>query len=268
MTPRAPHPAGGGDAGRRPLRRLVRRDTAPVPSSVSRFRERIRQRRLTRVRPWLAAGTVLVLLAAVAWIVYGSPLFGVRAVRVAGNALVNADQVRAAAAIAPGTPLAGLDGRKVGARVVAGLPPVRTATVDREWPGTVVITVSERVAVAAVAQPEKQWLLLDAVAVGFLRVGAPPEKLPVLVVSEPGPKDPATVAALSVLAALTPQLRERLVLVEAPAPTRITLKLAGGRSVVWGDASKNRDKARVATGLLGYRGSVIDVSAPDAVALN
>ncbi len=202
----------------RPWQRLVRRPAEDEPSSVRRFRQRARERRITHLRPWLAAGAVLALLAVVGWIVYGSPVLGVQTVRVAGNSLVSADDVRAAAAIRPGTPLAGLDTAGIGRRVVAGLLPVRVAKVDRNWPGSVVITVTERVGVAVVALPDKQWLLLDATAVGFLRVGTPPASLAVLVLANPGPADASTVAALSVLAALTPQLRERLVRIEAPAP--------------------------------------------------
>jgi cell division protein FtsQ len=56
-----------------------------------------------------------------------------------------------------------------------------------------------------------------------------------------------------------------LVRLEAPAPTRIVLRLAGGRQIVWGDSSDNQAKARVATSLLARPGTVIDVSAPDVV---
>src|SRR5439155_756958 len=51
----------------------------------------------------------------------------------------------------------------------------------------------------------------------------------------------------------------------ADAPTRIRLDLRGGRAIIWGDATENEDKARVATSLLGRPVTVIDVSAPDVV---
>ncbi len=44
--------------------------------------------------------------------------------------------------------------------------------------------------------------------------------------------------------------------------------LTGGREIVWGDATENATKARVATSLLGRSGTVIDVSAPDVVTVH
>ena len=52
------------------------------------------------------------------------------------------------------------------------------------------------------------------------------------------------------------------------APTRISLELTDGRTVVWGDATDNDDKAIVATALLGQPGKTIDVSAPNVVTVN
>jgi hypothetical protein len=47
------------------------------------------------------------------------------------------------------------------------------------------------------------------------------------------------------------------------------LELKGDRQVIWGDATENGAKARVATTLLGRDdGKVIDVSAPSMVTVN
>ena len=46
---------------------------------------------------------------------------------------------------------------------------------------------------------------------------------------------------------------------------RISLRLRGDRTVVWGDATRGTDKARVATALLDEDTDRIDVSAPDVV---
>jgi cell division protein FtsQ len=82
-------------------------------------------------------------------------------------------------------------------------------------------------------------------------------------VDAPGPNDPATLAALRVLSALTARLRTVLAEVVAPSATQITLTLTDGRSVVWGDASDSALKAEVATALLGQPGRTIDVTVPD-----
>jgi cell division protein FtsQ len=55
----------------------------------------------------------------------------------------------------------------------------------------------------------------------------------------------------------------------ADAPTRIRLELTGGRVIVWGDATENAAKVRVATMLLGSQGAAktFDVSAPSVVSV-
>jgi cell division protein FtsQ len=260
-----PHLAGAGRGIRRWT--LVRASSAAVPASVGRFGERVRQRRRHAAAPWLAAVTGAVVLGIVAVVVYATPVLGVRAVHVRGNAIVSAEQVRAAAAVPDGAPLASLDLAAVGRRVGA-LVPVRQVRVARAWPSTVVITVVERTPVAALPAPDKTFRLIDGSGVVFESVPARPDGLAVLVLATPGPDDPGTRAGLSVLSALTDPLRTALVRLVVAAPTRISLELSGGRTVVWGDASGNADKATVATALLDKPGKVIDVSAPSLVTVN
>jgi cell division protein FtsQ len=270
MRPRQPRVAATGSARRPSARRwrLVRARSEAVPVSVRRFNQRARERRMRTARPWLVAAAVLVLLGIAGWVVYRTPVLGVREVRVTGNNLVSAEQVRAAAAIRSGTPLAGLDLSAVGDRVVAGLVPVARAVAARDWPDTVVITVTERVGVAVAQRADQRWVVLDSASVPFQEVSAPPDGLPVLVLANPVRGDAGTVAALAVLAALTPELRAVLVRLEAPSPNGIRLALTRDREIIWGDATQNEAKARVATSLLGHSGAVIDVSAPDVVTVN
>ena len=154
--------------------------------------------------------------------------------------------------------------RLVRARRDAVPESVRRAQVDREWPRTVVIRVTERTAVAAVPRDDG-FLLVDRTGVAYTTVAVRPAELAVVRLAEPAPGDESTRAALAVLAVLTGELRQRLVLLTADAPTRIRLELSGGRTVIWGDASNGEAKARVATALLARPGKVIDVSAPDVV---
>jgi cell division protein FtsQ len=234
-----------------------------VPSSVRRFHQRIRRRRLRSAAPWLAVGGTLAVVALLAWVVFGTSLLAAREVAVTGTAVLSTDDVRAAAAVAPDTPLARVDLDKVRAAVSA-LPPVAQVTVHRQWPSTLVIDVVERTGLAAVPVGSA-YAVIDREGVAFRTVPTRPRELPLVVLSRPGPEDPATRAAVTVLAALTPQLREGLVRLVAPAPARIRLELSGGRTVVWGDAEDNDTKARVATALLKREGTVIDVSAPEFV---
>ncbi len=241
--------------------RLVRARREAVPGSVRRFAARSRRRRLRAATPWLVTAGVLVVAVAAGWLVYGTSVLGVTRLRVVGTHVVADSQVRDAADVAPGTPLARVDAAAV-ARRVARLPAVAHVHVERAWPGTLVISVTERMPVAAVAGGSG-WGLLDGTGVLYEAVRAKPAGLPQVRLSSPGPGDPATRAALRVLATLQPELRARLTMLLAPSPTEISLVLTGGRTVVWGDAEDSAKKARAAAYLLGKPGTVIDVSAPD-----
>jgi cell division protein FtsQ len=243
--------------------RLVRAPGRSAPASVRRFHQRIRRRRLRSAAPWLAVGGALALAGLIAWVVFGTALLGVRHVTVSGTSVLSEEDVRAAAAVAPDTPLARVDLDRVRA-AVAALAPVRQVEVSRQWPGTLVIDVVERTGLAAVPMGPR-FGVLDASGVVFRTTGTRPRELPLIVVDRPGPSDVATRSAVRVLGSLTPQLRERLARLVATAPARIRLELTDDRTVVWGDAEDNDTKARVATALLKREGTVIDVSAPDFV---
>lgn len=225
---------------------------------------RARRRQLRAAAPWAAAAGLVLLALLAAWVFYGTGLFGVREVRVVGARLVTADQVRQAAAVPDGTPLAGVDLAAVGKRV-GEIPPVFRATVSRDWPDVLSIEVVERTPVAVAPRREGGYAVFDAEGVAFQTVPRRPAELPLVRLTEPGPRDPATLDALLVLDVLTPQLRERLVEVVVDGPAQIRLRLREERTVIWGDASRSDAKARVATGLLGQPGRTIDVSAPEVV---
>lgn len=250
--------------GRPPPRRwrLVRAHPDAVPGSVRRFNQRARRRRVRVAVPW-AAAAVLLVVGLVGWLLYGTAVFSVRTVRVDGTGILSPAQVADAAALVPATPLYRVDLDAVRRRVAA-LAPVADATVTREWPDTVRISVVERTPVAAIAH-DQAFGLVDAAGVVFHTVAARPDDLPLVRLDHPGPRDPATTAVLRVLAALTPQLRAQLVEVVAEAPARIRVLLTGDRVVVWGDAADSEVKARVATALLDQAGTEIDVSAPEVV---
>jgi cell division protein FtsQ len=247
--------------------KLVRPRGDAIGTSVRRLRRRLRPGRSDGPARRISPGALLLALLAVivigacTWVLLGTSVLGVRQVRVTGTSLVPESEVLAAAGVAPGTPLARVDTGAVAARVDA-LPPVASAEVSRSWPGTLVIAVTERVAVATVAGPAG-FGVLDAGGFVFRTVPQRPAGVPLLEVSTPGPSDPNTRAALRVLAALTPQLREQLTSVSAATPSQVRLALAGGRVVIWGDTEQSDLKARVATTLLGRPGKTIDVSAPD-----
>jgi len=226
-------------------------------------------RRLPRTRsarPWAYGALSVAVLAALGWVVLATSVLGVRSVDVSGSSVATPDEVRAVAAVVPGTPLARVDTGAVAERV-RGLPSVASVAVIRVWPHTLAIEVTERVGVAVVAAGDA-YAVLDASGVLFRTASSRPAGLPLIRVATPGPADATTRAVLRVVGALTPELRDRLRVVEAESPNRITVRLRGDRVVVWGDADASETKARVATSLLNGPGGTIDVSAPDVATVS
>ncbi|MGC5051917.1 cell division protein FtsQ/DivIB [Micromonospora sp. DT48] len=254
-----------GAAGRRPVRRwqLVRAGRDAVPASTRRFMARARRRRMRAALPWAVLGGLLAVAGLVAWTLLSTGLFGVREMRVEGADLVTAVQVRDAAGVPDGAPLARVDLAELADRIGA-LPPVERVTVTRDWPDALVVRLTERTGVAVVPRGE-QFVVIDAAGVVFQTVPDRPADLPLVRLASPGPEDPDTQAGLEVLGALTPELRDHLVEVSVEGLARISLTLRDDRTVFWGDATRGPDKARVATALLDQDAARIDVSAPDVV---
>ncbi len=217
-------------------------------------------------RWWPALVALIIVGTAGIWVLLGTSILGVRDVEVTGSTIVGPDQVRAAAAVELGTPLARVDTGAVAGRV-RQLPSVADVDVHRSWPSTLVVAVTERVP-AAVVRVGSQYLVVDASGVVFNHLAVRPAGIVLLAVAHPGPADASTVAGLQVVAALTPALRRVVKQVVADSPTDIHLDLVDGRVIVWGDASDSVRKAQAATALLGRAQHRIDVSAPDEIAVS
>jgi cell division protein FtsQ len=253
-----------GDGGGRSWR-LVRADKDAVPASVRRFMARARRRRLRAALPWALTAGALVVVGALVWLVYGTSVLGVRKVEVVGTDSLTPLQVEQAAAVRLKQPLAGADLDRIRGRV-EGLPAVDRAVVSRSWPSTIVIEVVERTPVLAVPAGE-QYTLVDAEGVAYRSVSRRPSGLPVAQLVAPGPKDVNTRSALTVLSALTGELREQVVSISVLAPAQVRLGLRKDRTIFWGDDTQSERKAQVATALLERKGDTIDVSAPDVVTI-
>ena len=249
----------------RPARRWrLRRDAVNTSARAGGRRVLRRGRRgLRAVAPYALVAGVVVVSSVAVWALLGSALLGVRTVSVRGERTVTSEQVALAAAIPVGTPLARLDTAAAAARV-RELPAVASVEVQRAWPNTVVVTITERRAVAVAARGVG-FVLVDAEGYPFRTVPARPAGLPLIRVADPEADDPATRAALTVASALTPQLRTLTAAVVAATPQRVEVRLSDERVVFWGDAGDSPRKAKIATALLAESGERIDVSAPDVV---
>jgi len=148
-------------------------------------------------------------------------------------------------------------------RRVAALAAVARVRVERLWPHTVVIAVTERVPVA-VAVDAGGDELLDRSGVAFAAVGAPPRGLPIVAISQPvpGPGAEAAVAAIRVWAGLPAALRAQVTRIDAASADDVSLQLTASRLVVWGSADQMKAKLAALTALLTQRARVYDVSTP------
>lgn len=244
---------------------LQRRPVLPVgPRLEARQQAETSERRRRRLRRALLGLLALVPVGVLAWLLLSSPMLSLRAVEVQGNERLPVGAVVLAADVDLDTPLARVDTSAVQARVAA-LAPVAAVQVQRTWPGTLTIRVVERVGVAFVVADAGRSRLVDATGKPFKTVATAPEGLPRLRVGPPGPaaQDPATTAALQVLTGLPAALHERVASIGADSPTTVTLRLEGGRTVVWGEAGDGERKADVVAALLRRGGRTIDVSSPD-----
>ena len=125
-----------------------------------------------------------------------------------------------------------------------------------------------------VGEPGRRTLV-DAEGVLFDTVsGAPPAGVVQLVVDDPGPGDPATMAALTAIRALPDDLRDRVAGVAVDEPDDISMALDDGTVVQWGSAGDSPAKADALSALVEQLDSgalepaeTIDVSTPEAVVL-
>ncbi|WP_163505548.1 cell division protein FtsQ/DivIB [Fodinicola acaciae] len=215
-----------------------------------------------RLAIWSTAVVLALVVGVGAWLVYGTNVFDVRTVSVTGAKTVDPAAVVSSSGISRGSALAHVDSSAVRSRLLTALPALSTVSVTLSWPHTVSIEVGERVAVAVVGPGYRE---IDSTGVVFRTVPSRPAGLPLLSLKNPGPRDPATLAALTVSASLTPSLRGQLVQISAPTPAAVTLQLTGDRTVLWGDASQSAQKAAVLAVLLKQKGKKYDVSAPSVV---
>ena len=212
------------------------------------------------LRRWTIVAAFGLLVVLLGWIVGFSSVLGVRTVAVRGSTAVPAATIRAAAAVVPGSPLIRLD-TAASQRRVEALPRVRSVTVATSFPSTVTITVVERTAVGYRADAAG-YTEVDADNVGFLQVAAVPKGLPKLDDSV-GLRDSAPLA--TVAAALSAAESAEVATISAPSDESITLKLADGRTVLWGGTDRGADKARLLSAVLAEPGAYFDVSDPDTV---
>ncbi len=276
----APDPAAGVEDTEGPRRRArrereQRRAAQERAIAIEEARREAKRRALGKAEPEtkaLGRGTVrglkllmwtavtAVVIVGLGLLLYFTPLMSTRSVVVTGLDAVTQEEVLDAVSVAPGTPLLQVDTDAVAERV-AEIRRIASVRVQRQYPSTLRVTAVERIPVVVRDYPDGVHLF-DRDGVDFA-TAPPPPGVPYLDTENPGPHDPATMAALQVMTSLRPDVAALVGRVSAPSVASITLTLIDGRVVVWGTTDRTEEKALKLGALLTQPGQTYDVSSPD-----
>lgn len=241
------------EEARREAKRRAKGTVLPEPKPAARG--------VVRGLKMLLATVVLVVVGVgLGLILYFTPAMSARNIVVTGTGVVSREEVLDAAQVRVGTPLLQINTNQVADRVAA-IRRVASARVQRQYPSALRITIVERVPVVVKDFPDGPHLF-DRDGVDFA-TDPPPPAVPYIDVENPGPTDPATLAALKVLSTLRPEVAGEVGRIAAPSVSSITLTLTDGRVVIWGTTDRAAEKAEKLAALLTQPGRTYDVSSPD-----
>jgi cell division protein FtsQ len=236
---------------------------------------RDRLRRTTRWMPQTLGGRLLATIAAIAlftgatWTITRSALLDVDHITVSGGSVVTPAEAAAGAGLRRGQPMASVD-TVAAERRLRRLPWVDTALVERAFPNTVRIRLTERAAVATAARPAGGWVLLDrsgrVLAERPDRAGELPEVIGAGATPAAGSNLDSARPALDVVAALPDTLRRQMQRVRLDGEA-VTLQ-TGEREIRIGPPTELEAKVAALSVLLERVGSrsvaVLDVRVPQA----
>jgi cell division protein FtsQ len=234
------------------------------PEAAPSRRRRARRALGTRAVAVAVAGAVVLAGgAAAAW----SRLLDARTIAVTGTAHLSRAAVVRLAGVSPSTDLLSLDRDAVAARLEAS-PWIASATVERDLPFTLRISVVERTAVIAVPVDGAYRLVAgDGTSLGTTR------RRPTLpLVAFRGRVDPtsAALAGAGAVAPMRPEVRRDVRRVVVGSDATLELLLRAGTRVAYGAPADAVAKARALDAVLawlrreGTAASTIDVAAPAA----
>lgn len=220
------------------------------------IREAHRRVGMGRLVWWLGAVGV----AAVGLWLLHSPVLEVTTIAVTGGDHSAVYEILGAQRVAPGIPMIDIDADRLEASLLED-PWIAQAVVARDWPTTVVITVSERRPVAWTQTAEGEWQLLASDGVVLSLTAAPDGSRPRLVVLGV-PAHGALLGALEFLGSLSEELARGSEAVLGPDGLSAVV---GGFNVRVGRPENGADKALALEAVLAtdpVPGAVITVVAP------
>ncbi|MGA8851460.1 MAG: FtsQ-type POTRA domain-containing protein [Aeromicrobium sp.] len=234
------------------------------------MRDRFTERRLDLQRHrWfriLLAVAGALLMGALVWLIWFSSALDARTVSVEGQSSLTAAQVRKAADVPLGGPLARVDLTAIEARVKA-VPRIRLVEVSRSWPHGVTIDVTERSAVVW-SRVGGEFRGIDRFGVDFRSYRKAPKGLIEARVSATDAEQRwQTLQAVAAIADRIrrddPGLRKQIQVIIGSTKDSVVLDLTKGRTVTWGSEAQAARKMEVLEQLLEITAKGYDVSAPD-----
>jgi cell division protein FtsQ len=193
---------------------------------------------------------------------------------VTGTEVLTPAEVAAAAAVPLGGPLASADTDGIASRLTKRLPRIDHVDVERSWPHTIALKVTERTP-AALVESNGKYVEVDAGGVRFATIESAPSGVPLV---ELTPAHGASYryfgtktllrSAVEVAGDLPDAVRRQARVIRVRSYDGISIRLSGGRTVVWGSAENGSEKAAALTALMkAAKGAdQFDVSAPTSPA--
>jgi cell division protein FtsQ len=240
----------------------------PIDPKVKARRNAVaRQKMLRRRYIVLSVASVLLVLALAAGS-FLTPIFNVDHVHIRGESFLTAEQVLDGSRIRRGEPLIFVDAQDSAARI-RQIPWVASARVKRVFPGTVRITITERVPYAYIESGPSQFSLIDANGRVLDTRQAQPDTLIRVdgVGSTPAPgRFLRDRSALDALLALPPGLRS-LVKIATLTEGQLSFLLVDDLQLLFGDVANVAAKGAVAEAVIAQLSGgvrVVDVRVPSA----
>ena len=251
----------------------------PQPPDTTSVDPRLRARRISvardagrqRLHRLALAGTLLAVVLLIVGLAR-SPIVSVRTVNIDGASRTPADAVAQAIGAVKGHPIYAVNTGAIQHRLEA-LPWVRSARVERHWPRTLRITITERVAVATAPAADGSLRLVDADGrVVDVAATAPPGLVEIVGPVAPGAPgsavDVAARGALLVAAALPATLMGKVVEAEWNDRGEVRLGLTPRGRVLVGPPTQLTEKLLALDTLLANVDPAtigeVDVRAPEA----
>lgn len=230
------------------------------------FEARRRAKKWRTVRRWLMGILAVGLIAGAVWLIWYSTVLVAKDVEVEGMTTLRANTIIEQADVPLGVQLARLDTVAIETRV-ARMERIDEVDARRRWPNTVLISVKERVPVGWVVS-NGAIRYVDRNGIDFRTVPREPENLLEIQIEtvDPLTRQQALEAVTRVITFLRSEARDlyaQVSYVSAETQDSVELRLTGERTVVWGSAEDNEDKAVVLRPLLKVDAERYDVSAPE-----